>query len=97
MKRPAAAETDDDDEAVQDTRDRNKMNYFNKHKDGLPAEMMEMWTREGRKGQTKLINNLVKRNADGEFVFDLDNPYVEDARHAYAVMFLRIALCSFMA
>jgi hypothetical protein len=46
--------------------------------DALPAELLSAFNKEGRKGQTNIVNNIVKRTKTGEMAMNLQNSYIQE-------------------
>jgi hypothetical protein len=44
----------------------------------LPTELLSAFNKERRKGQTNIVNNIVKRTKTGEMVMNLQNSYIQE-------------------
>jgi hypothetical protein len=44
----------------------------------LPTELISAFNKEGRKGQTNIVNNIVKRTKTGEMAMNLQNSYIQE-------------------
>ena len=79
-KRPAAVSPDDEMGAIVEVKKRNrdKDGFFHRRVTELPAEIADQVENMSKADLTRLVNNIVKRDGDGNWCFDIQNPVVSE-------------------
>ena len=74
MKRPAAKACT----AVSTRKDRNKWGYLERNEKDLDPQILRMIRKAKQKEKAVLVNNVVTRNRNNEWEFDISNPVIID-------------------
>ena len=81
MKRPAAKDCTAVvavDEKVSTRKDRNKWGFLWRNRDSLDARVLQMLSGADQREKAVLVNNVVRRNNEGDWEFDINNPVIRD-------------------
>ena len=70
LKRPGA----EDCTAVSTRKDRNKWGFLWRNRDSLDARVLQMLSGANQREKAVLVNNVVRRNNEGDWEFDINNP-----------------------